>query len=87
MESARKIHEQVLETRRRVLGAEHPDTSTSAWNFLNTLIEMGDGDEAKKILENHLVWLLGRDPESLGAYQRQIRELIIQKFQGAGLHE
>jgi len=83
LEGARKIHEQVLVIRRRVLGAEHPDTSISAWNLLNTLGEMGDTDEAMKILENDLVWLLDRDPESLGAYQGQIREMIIQMLQGA----
>jgi len=48
---------------------------------------MGDTDEAMKTLKNHLVWLQGRDPESLGAYQGQIREMIIKLFQGAGLHE
>lgn len=87
LEGARKIQGQVLEIRRRVLGAEHPDTSVSAWNRLNTLSEMSDVDEAKKILENDLVWLLNRDPESLGADQRHIREMIIQIFQGADLHE
>jgi tetratricopeptide (TPR) repeat protein len=83
MEGARKIQEQVLEITRRVLGAEHPNTSTSAWNLLNTLNEMGDVDEAMKILKNDLVWLLDRDPESLGADQRQIREMIIRMLQEA----
>jgi tetratricopeptide (TPR) repeat protein len=83
LEGAQKIQEQVLEIRRRVLGAEHPNTSTSAWNLLNTMSEMDDVDESKKILENDLVWLLDRDPESLGAYQRQIREMIIRMLQEA----
>jgi hypothetical protein len=87
LEGARKIHEQVLEIRYRVLGAEHPDTSISAWNLLNTRSDMGDVDEAKKILENDLVWLLDRDPESLGADQRKIREMIIRRFQGAARPE
>ncbi|MGP8338076.1 MAG: tetratricopeptide repeat protein, partial [Methanosarcinaceae archaeon] len=76
IEGARKIQEQVLEIRRRVLGAEHPDTSVSAWNLFMTLHDIGDTDEAKTILETHLVWLLDRDPESLGAYQVQIREYV-----------
>ena len=83
LEGARKIQEQVLEIRRRLLGAEHPNTSISAWNLLNTMSEMGDVDESKKILENDLVWLLDRDPESLGAHQGQIREKIIRMFQRA----
>jgi hypothetical protein len=83
LEGARKIHEQVMEIRRRVLGAKHPDTSTSAWNLLIILIKMGDVDESKKILKNDLVWLLDRDPESLGADQRKIREMIIRILPGA----
>ena len=82
MEGARNIQEQVLEIRRSVLGAEHPDTSITAWNLFITLHEMGDTDEAMNILEKHLVWLLGRDPESLGANQGQIREMIIQMLEG-----
>ena len=87
LEGARKMQEQELEITRRVLGAEHPKTSASAWNLLNTLDEIGGVDEAMKILENDIVWLLDRDPESLGAYQGQIREMLVQMFQAAGLHE
>ncbi|KAF5427967.1 MAG: Tetratricopeptide (TPR) repeat [Candidatus Methanomarinus sp.] len=87
LEGAQKIQEQVLEIRRRVLGAEHPNTSTSAWNLLNTMSEMDDVDESKKILENDLVWLLDRDPESLGADQRKIREMIIRILPGAARPE
>jgi tetratricopeptide (TPR) repeat protein len=87
LEDARKIHEQMLEIMRRVLGAEHPNTSISAWNLLNTLGEMGDVDGAMKILKNDLVWLLDRDPESLGADHGQIREMIIRRFHEADLPE
>ncbi|MCK5345065.1 MAG: tetratricopeptide repeat protein, partial [Candidatus Heimdallarchaeota archaeon] len=87
LKGARKIQGRVLEITRRVLGVEHPSTSVTAWNLLNTLIEMSDMNKAMNIMEKHLRWLLGRDPESLGADQRQIRELIIQMFQGARLHE
>jgi len=87
LEGARKIQGQVLEIAQRVLGAEHPNTSVSAWNLFTTLREMGYVDEAKKILEENLIWLQGRDPESLGAYQGQIREMIIKMFQEAGLLE
>ena len=83
LEGAHKIQEQVLEIMRRVLGAEHPYTSMSAWNLFNTLGEMGEIDEAMKIFENDLVWLLDMDPGSLGADQGQIREMIIRMSQGA----
>jgi hypothetical protein len=82
--SAESLWSRECELRRTLLGAEHPDTSISAWNLLNTLGEMGDVNEAmKKILKNDLVWLLDRDPESLGAYQGHIREMIIRMLQGA----
>jgi tetratricopeptide (TPR) repeat protein len=73
---ARKIRGEVLETRRRVFGSEHPDTSVSAWNLLVILAEIGDRARAMTVLENDLLWLLGRDPASLGADQRRIREWI-----------
>jgi tetratricopeptide (TPR) repeat protein len=79
---ARTLFEQVLEISRRVLGEDHPNTSISAWNLLTTLREMDDVDEAMKILKNHLLWLIGRDPASIGTYQMQIREMIIRMFEG-----
>jgi hypothetical protein len=39
---ARKLQEETLDIRRRVLGPEHPDTSTSAWNLLRTLQDSGE---------------------------------------------
>ncbi len=78
---ARKIHEKVLEIRRRVLGDEHSDTSLSAWNLVYTLLEAGDGARAVDILNKHLLWLLDRDPASLEANQQKICEMMIQMIQ------
>ena len=83
LKGARKIHEQVLEIRRRVLGAEHPNTSGIAWNLFSTYLEAGNSDGAKTIFEDNLIWLLDRNPESLGAVQLQIRDMILQMLQGA----
>ena len=41
---------QVLETRKRVLGAEHPDTLTSMANLACTLRDRGFLDEAEKLM-------------------------------------
>ena len=73
---ARKIGEEVLETRRRILGNEHSGTSISAWNLFCTLRDTSDPASAGMVLENDLIWLLNRDPASLGADQRQIREMV-----------
>ncbi len=68
----------MLRVRQRILGEEHPDTTISAWNLFNTLMEMYDSTEAGTVLKNHLLCLLDRDPESLGANQQQIREMFSQ---------
>jgi tetratricopeptide (TPR) repeat protein len=75
---AREKQEEVLKIRRRILGVEHHDTSLSAWNLFSALREMGDSIGARTVLETDLCWLLDRDPATLGAYQQQIREMIIQ---------
>jgi len=73
---AREIQEEELTICRHVLGNEHPGTSTSAWNLFCTLRDLSDSDRARTILENDLLWLLDRDPASLGADQQQIREQV-----------
>ncbi|MEA3323612.1 MAG: tetratricopeptide repeat protein [Euryarchaeota archaeon] len=78
LDGARKIQEEVLEIRRRILGEEHRDTSVSAWNLLTTLAKIDDPVRARTVLENDLIWLLDRDPASLGADQRWIREMVSQ---------
>ena len=75
---AQKIQEEVLEIRRRVLGSERPNTSILAWNLFCTLRDLSDPVRARTVLENDLLWLLDRDPASLGADQRRIREMVSQ---------
>ena len=40
--------------------------------------KIGDINAARTILKEHLLWLLDCDPASLGADQRQIREMVVQ---------
>ncbi|MCA9469990.1 MAG: tetratricopeptide repeat protein, partial [Nitrospira sp.] len=68
----------VLERRQRILGEEHPDTSISAWNYLNTLLNSGDIETAVQIIRRYLLWLLERDPSTLGGTQQQIRTGVVQ---------
>ncbi len=77
---ARGLQEQALDVRRRVLGAEHPNTSVSAYNLLYTLLEVGEPELARDVFIHHLAWLLQRDPATLGADQRQIRELLVAHY-------
>ncbi len=63
---------------RRVLGPEHSNTSNSAWNLFLTLHDLGEEQAARAVLEHDLLWLLDRDPATLGADQRKIREYVAQ---------
>ena len=78
LDSAREIQENVLELSRQERGTEHPHTSVAAWSLFDTLRKIGDIDAAGMIRKKHLLWLLDRDPVSLGADQRQIREMVVQ---------
>ena len=73
---ARKIQEQVLDVRRRVLGEEHPDTVVSAWNLLLTLADLTDGEAARQVFIAYLVPLLQRNPATLSANLRQIQSTL-----------
>ncbi len=73
---ARQQQEQVLDARRRLLGEEHPDTLNAAWNLFRTLQDLDELAVARTTLARDLRWLLDRDPATLGADQRQIREMV-----------
>jgi tetratricopeptide (TPR) repeat protein len=51
---AQTLFEQVIALRRRVLGAEHPDTLTSMFNLANLLRQQKRFDEARKLGEETL---------------------------------
>ena len=48
---AEKLEVQVMETRKTVLGPEHPDTLTSMWNLSLTLKGLRRHDEALSMLQ------------------------------------
>ncbi len=75
---AHKLHEETLAVRRRMLGPAHPNTSSSTWNLFRTLQDLGERDAARAIFERDLLWLLRRDPATLDADQRKIRDLIVE---------
>jgi len=77
---ARSLQEQVLDVRRRVRGAEHPDTSVSAFNLFATLLRADEPESARSLFAQHLAWLPERDPATLGADQRRIRERLVAHY-------
>jgi len=80
---ASALQRQVLELRQRILGEEHPSTSLSAWNYLNALLETGDTETALEVLRQYLLWLLERDPSTLGGDQQQIRAGVAQLLESS----
>ena len=54
LEEARKLKEQVLENRRRVLGDEHPDTLNSMNSLGWLFLQQGKLEEARKLYEEVL---------------------------------
>ena len=81
---ARKLQEETLAIQRRVLGPEHPNTSISAWNLFLTLRDLGDHAAARAVLKRDLLWLLDRDPATLGADQRKIRDYVAEVVKKSG---
>jgi tetratricopeptide (TPR) repeat protein len=70
---ARRLLEETLAIRRRVQGPEHPDTSSAAWNLFRALHDLGELEAELAVLKSDLLWLLDRDPATLGADQRTVR--------------
>jgi hypothetical protein len=79
LEGARNLYEAALTIWRRVLGPEHPSTSISAWNLFGTLRDLGNYEAEGTVLKRDLLWLLDRDPTTLGADQRKVREYVAQQ--------
>ena len=81
---SRKLQEEKLAIRRRMLGLAHPETSVSARNLHQTLQDLGEHERASVVLERDMRWLLDRDPPTLGADQREIREYVAQQVKKDG---
>jgi hypothetical protein len=77
------LAQEVLEASRRIMGAEHPDTSYSAEILFMALHEVGDFDAAFSVLHQDLLWLVDRDPVTLGEKQRSLQGRI-RKLTGYG---
>ena len=81
---ARKLQEDTLTVKRCVLGPEHSSTTISAWNLFQTLQDLGERAAALAIPERDLLWLLDRDPATLGTKQRQVRENVAPAVKKSG---
>jgi tetratricopeptide (TPR) repeat protein len=79
--AALALQEQAMLICRRVLGDNHPNTSILAWNLVTKFLRAGESNAANKLLQSTLLWLLERDPSSLGGDQRLIRGYV------SGIHK
>jgi hypothetical protein len=68
-EQARRLYEDTLVRRRRMLGDDHPDTLNSANNLAITLQALGEDEHARRLYEDTLARrrrVLGDDhPETI----------------------
>ncbi len=79
-----KLYQGALVMGRRVPGPEHLNTSISAWGLYLTLQDLKEDVSARAVLDDNLLWLLDRDPATLSADQRKIRESVAQVVQRKG---
>ena len=71
-----QLSEQVLAARRRLLGPESSRHFSLRLESVRTLQTWVSAAAARAVLERDLLWLLDRDPATLGADQRKIREYV-----------
>jgi hypothetical protein len=75
---ARKLQEEALELCLRHFGLANVHTAAAAWNLYKIVYDSGDLKAAPRILDQHLVWLTNREPETLSQDERRIREEVEQ---------
>ncbi len=77
--AARTLLERALALRRDRPAAHPRQPRSPAVNATEALDQLGDHEAARAVLERDLLWLLDRDPATLGADQRKIREYVAAK--------
>lgn len=80
--SALAIREKTLPLCRKVFGIKHPDSSIPAFNLFALYMDLGLIEEARRLYQSDLAWILECEPSMLGDYQQRIqgwlRELVVQ---------
>jgi hypothetical protein len=79
--AARKLEEEILDIRRRVLGPEHPRTVTSMNNLAESLRALGDLPAARKLQEEALAIrykMLGPEHPSTSTSAMNLFETLMQ---------
>ncbi len=80
-EEAIRLEQEAFESARIHLGKTHPVVCELAWNRALSHERLGDLDSARRILVDHLMWLLAEDPVNLATDQNTIRNLISEWLQ------
>jgi tetratricopeptide (TPR) repeat protein len=68
-----------IHAQRLVLGPKHPDTTDTIWILFQTFRDLGDDVACGELVHCDLLWLLDRDPKSLGLYQRRVRDKVVKE--------
>lgn len=75
-EEAARLYQEVYDAEVAMLGREHPDTSVSALSLYTALTQTKQSKAAKKVLQDSLAWLRGRDPSTLNPTQQAVRNVV-----------
>lgn len=77
---ARAIETEAYENARVHLGHTHPVCCVMVWNRVMRCERAGDYESARKLVSNHLTWLLAASEDRLDADQKAIRDLLARRF-------
>jgi tetratricopeptide (TPR) repeat protein len=82
-EGARELQEYALSNTQQNFGPEHPETRDAACDLLETYIAAGETDSINRLIRDHLLWLVDRDPSSLTEQQQRIQITLREKRESA----
>jgi tetratricopeptide (TPR) repeat protein len=80
-DAASKLEREASETARKHLGKTHPVTCVLAWNRAARLENSGDGNAARTILVDDLVWLLTEEDANLETDHHTIKAMLAKRWE------
>jgi tetratricopeptide (TPR) repeat protein len=80
-DEASELEQEASEAARKHLGKMHPVTCVLAWNRAARLDNNGDGNAARTILVNDLVWLLTEEDANLETDHHTIKAMLARRWE------
>jgi tetratricopeptide (TPR) repeat protein len=80
-DEASELEREASESARKHLGKTHPVTCVLAWNRATRLENNGDGNAARRILVDDLVWLLAEEDANLETDHHTIKAMLAKRWE------